>query len=69
MVATNDNFTMDVVTEEKVILFKADGTPLKRQIGFAMQTTGTFPQLASNTKYGKGKGSAKTPKSKSGGKC
>lgn len=31
-----------------------------------MQTTGTFPQIHSNTNYGKGKGPAKTPKS--GGK-
>ncbi len=32
------------------VLYLADGTPLKRQIGFHMsQTSGTFPQLKDNT--------------------
>jgi len=35
-----------IVDGERPVLYRADGTPLKRQIGFAMtQTTGTFPQL------------------------
>ena len=33
-----------------------------------MQTSGTAPQLASNTNYGKGKGSAKTTKGGKGKK-
>lgn len=33
------------------ILFRSDGQPLKRQIGFAMtQTSGTFPALSDNVK-------------------
>ena len=32
------------------VLYRADGTPLMRPIGFAMsQTSGTFPQLKDNT--------------------
>lgn len=38
--------------EADVVLYRADGTPLKRQIGFAMQTSQTFPE---NSKGGKKK--------------
>ena len=32
----------------RVVLYRHDGMPLTRQIGFrAMQTSGTFPELAS----------------------
>jgi hypothetical protein len=37
------SFTVEAA---KPLLYRADGTPLKRQIGFDMtQTSGTFPQL------------------------
>lgn len=31
--------------EDRPVLYRADGTPLKRQIGFVMQTSGVFPAL------------------------
>ena len=31
--------------ENKPLLYLANGTPMKRPIGFAMQTSGTFPEL------------------------
>ena len=42
-------------SEDKPLLYTADGTPLKRRIGFAMQTTGTFPELTKRSPKGKGK--------------
>ena len=57
--------TFTVEDVGRPVLYLPDGTPLRRQIGFAMQTTGTFPETGGNTSYGKGKG-GKTPKS--GGK-
>ena len=45
--------------EPKPLLYLAGGTPLKRQMGFAMQTTGTFPQLSDNTRRKPGKGGKK----------
>lgn len=51
-----------MVGAERTVLYQADGTPLKRQIGFGMtQTGGTFPQL---TKGGKkiGGATSKPPK-------
>lgn len=36
---------MTTYSEDRPLLYAADGTPLKRQIGFAMQTTGTNPPL------------------------
>jgi hypothetical protein len=41
--------------EDRPLLYAADGTPLKRRIGFAMQTTQTFPQTTTRTPKGKGK--------------
>lgn len=42
--------TFTVEDFSKPVLYLADGTPLRRQIGFAMQTTGTCPPLSDNTK-------------------
>ena len=40
--------------EHRAVLYRSDGTPLRRQIGFAMtQRSSTFPEL---TKPGKKKG-------------
>lgn len=51
-----------VVDGERPLLYQADGTPLKRQIGFNMtQTAGTFPQL---TQGGKKIGGRKPKKGK-----
>jgi len=53
--------SMTVEDFHKPLLYRADGTPLRRQIGFAMsQTSGTFPQVKSKgtrigTKPKKGK--------------
>lgn len=47
------------VPDARPILYQADGTPLKRQIGFAMQTTGTCPPLSDTTSR---KGPKKGPK-------
>ena len=41
-------FTVD--DRNRPALWSHDGTPPKRQIGFAMQTTGTCPPLSDNTK-------------------
>ena len=58
--------TMSVSGADRAVLYLSDGTPLKRQIGFTMQTTGTFPQTSGNANYGKG--SAKTTKGGKGKK-
>jgi len=50
-------FTVD--DYHRPVLYSPDGTPLRRQIGFAMsQTSGTFPALTTGkkTKGGKKKG-------------
>lgn len=44
--------------EDKPLLYRADGTPLRRPIGFNVQTSKTFPELASGGKK-KGKGGKK----------
>ena len=55
------------VLDGRHILYAADGTPLKRQIGFAMQTTGTNPPLSDNTARRPPKGGKKMhPKGKDG---
>lgn len=48
--------------ERKPLLYLANGTPLKRQMGFHMQTTGTNPPLHSNTSYGGKKAKGKKGK-------
>lgn len=48
--------------EADVVLYRHDGTPLKRQIGFAVkaiQTTGTNPDLYKSTGKKTGKGGGK----------
>ena len=37
------------VRDAAPVLYRADGTPLKRQIGFCMQSSGTFPGLSDGT--------------------
>ena len=45
-----------VESEHRPVLYRPDGTPLRRQIGFGMtQTSGTFPELTKRTPKGKGK--------------
>lgn len=39
-------------SEERPVLYRPDGTPLRRQIGFAVQTSKTFPELAGGKKKG-----------------
>lgn len=39
-----------VHTEPRPVLYRPDGTPLRRSIGFALQHSGTFPELAKTTK-------------------
>lgn len=42
--------------EPKPLLYRADGTPLRRPVGYAIQTSQTFPELTKRTPKGKGKG-------------
>ena len=53
-----NSFTVDAA---RPLLYRADGTPLKRQIGFAMsQTGGALPQVQSGKKSGTKKGGKKS---------
>lgn len=51
--------TLTVHSEDRPLLYRADGTPLKRQIGFAMQTRGTNPALYQGKGGKKSKGGKK----------
>lgn len=56
--------TFTVEDRNRPLLYQADGTPLRRQIGFAMtQTSGVFPAL---TKGGKKIGGSKPKGGKKG---
>ena len=39
---------VDVDFGRQPLLYRPDGTPLKRQIGYNVQTSGTFPELHDN---------------------
>lgn len=39
-------------TEAKPLLYRADGTALKRPIGYCVQTSKTFPELTKGGKKG-----------------